>query len=505
MGIALRGPLLTSRLLASDNALLASLALAKLLMHLLTNWQYGYHRDELYYIAGGNHLDFGYVDHPPLAPLLARFATLLFGDSLSGLRLFPAIGGALVVLLTGLICRELGGGRFAQGFAALTVLASPLYLLENTLFQTVFLDLLAWVLLSYLVVKLLKTGNNRLWLLIGLVVGLGLEAKYTLAFFVVSLTVGLLLTPDRRLLLTRWPWIAALIALLLFLPNLLWQATNGWPSLEFLRNNNADVRADSSIIAFFLLQIPMIGPFVLPVWLAGLRYYFSSAGKPFRALAWSYIILMLLLAALGGKPYYPAPAYPMLLAAGALVIERLVRQRASRRLRPTIVATVIIGGLIPLAFFLPVLPRDLFVRSHIYEVTHDFAEMFGWKELAASVGSAYNSLPPAERAKAAILTTNYGEAGAVDMYGGAYKLPKAISAHNSYYLWGAGDANEASVYIAVGFKRERLDALFGSVTEAGLITNPEGVNNDEYRRAIYICHSPKVPFSAIWALLRHYN
>lgn len=495
----------SQRAFLSANALLITLVLFKLGMHLATNWRYGFHRDELYYIACGLHLAWGYVDHPPITPLLARVAVGMFGLSLPGLRLFSALAGAGIVLLAGLMARALGGGRFAQALAALAVIAAPLFMVTNTLFQTVPFDQLCWVLSAYLLIQLLKTGRPHIWLLLGVVIGIGLLTKHTMLFFAFGLGVALLLTPERRWLRTRWPWLAALIAGSLFLPNLLWQAANGWPTLEFLRNNNANVRADSSAIDFLLGQLILIGPLNVPIWIAGLSYAFSRRRQQYRLLGWIYLVVFVSLFALRGKPYYPGPAYPMLLAAGALQCEQWVRHSRRSWLRPALLTLVIVGGLVPVLAVLPILPPATFVRYGLYNVNKEYIELLGWDDFLAQMRAVYQQLTPEERARATLFTANYGEASAINLFGGLYGLPHAISGHNSYFLWGPGDAT-SDVVFAIGFTQQTtLTALFADVRQVATITNAYNAPNEELGAPIYICRKPKQTWQEVWGKVKHYS
>ncbi len=492
----------------SSTALLIYCALLKLLLHLLTNSQYGFHRDELYYIVGGYHPDFGYVDHPPLTPLLARLSVSLFDETVAGLRFLPAVAGAVIVFLTGLIAREMGAGRYAQLLAALTILAAPLYLLTNTLFQTVVFDQLIWVLCCYLLLRILNGADKRLWLLIGLVIGIGLEIKYTVVFFGAALAVGLLLTPARAELRQRWLWLGGLIALLIFLPNLVWQATNGWPTLEFLSNNNANYRNGSSLLEFFLIQIPMTGLLTFPLFIAGIYNLFSPAAKPYRSLGWSYIILMLILVLLRGKPYYPGPLYPLIFASGAVFIERVISQREGQSqrwstLRPTLILITIISGLIAAPLMLPILPKALFAQYQEIYPHNDFAEMFGWEELVESVAQAYEQLPTQLQDETLILTSNYGSASAVNLFGSQFDLPAAVSGHNSYYFWRPN--KEPRALITIGIERDSLETACGQVAQVGTISNGYAIDNEEADRPLYLCTEPKTTLQASWMQLKHFE
>src|SRR5215217_4933019 len=348
---------------ASENALLAYLALAKLLVHLLTNGNYGYFRDEFYYVAAGERLDLGYVDFPPLVAIVANVSRFLLGDSPMALRFLPALAGALVVVLAGLMARELGGGRFAQGLAALATLVAPNFLAMSTFLSMDAFDQLFWVSAAYVLLLILKRDRPRLWLLFGLIVGLGLLTKVTMLFFGFAVFVALLLTPARRHLRTRWPWLGGLVALVFLSPSIYWQVTHGWPTFEFWGNYGGKID-EASPLEFLVEQILTMHPATLPIWVAGLYYYlFAREGRPLRALGLIYVVLFVLFVVQNARFYFLAPAYPMLFAAGAVVFERFVARRNWNWLKPSYVAVLVVSGIVvaPITV-LPVLPVETLAR-----------------------------------------------------------------------------------------------------------------------------------------------
>jgi 4-amino-4-deoxy-L-arabinose transferase-like glycosyltransferase len=348
---------------ASENALLAYLALAKLLVHLLTNGNYGYFRDEFYYIAAGERLDFGYLEFPPFVAIIADISRFLLGDSPVALRLFSALAGGLVVVLAGLMARELGGGRFAQGLAALATFVAPSFLVMGTFLSMDAFDQLFWVSGAYVLLLILKRDRPRLWLLFGLIAGLGLLTKLSMLSFGFAVFVALLLTPARRHLRTPWPWVGSVIAFAFLLPYVLWQIEHGWPTLEFWENYGGKVDP-ASPLEFLVEQIVTMHPLTLPIWLAGLYYYlFSSAGRPYRSLGWIYVVLFVLFVVQNAKFYFLAPAYPMLFAAGALTVERFVQRRGWGWIRPAYAATLVVGGMVvaPLVA-VPALPVETLAK-----------------------------------------------------------------------------------------------------------------------------------------------
>src|SRR5215213_2248014 len=329
----------------SDNALLAYLALVKLLVHLLTN-QLRLFQRRILYIAAGERLDLSYLEFPPLVAVIADISRFLLGDSPVALRLFPALAGALVVVLSGLMARSLGGGRFAQGLAALATFVAPNFLVMGTFLSMDAFDQLFWVSATYVLLLILKRDRPRLWLLFGLIVGLGLLTKVTMLFFGFAVFVALLLTSARRHLLTPWPWVSGGIAFAFLLPYVFWQIEHGWPTLEFWTNYGEKVDP-ASPVEFLVEQIVTMHPLTLPIWLAGLYYYlFSSTGRPYRSLGWIYVVLFVLFVIQNAKFYFLAPAYPMLFAAGALAIERFIGRRGWGWIGPVYAAALAVGGIV---------------------------------------------------------------------------------------------------------------------------------------------------------------
>ena len=347
----------------SENALLAYLALAKLLVHLLTNGNYGYFRDEFYYIAASERLDLGYLEFPPFVAFVTAFSRLMLGDSPVALRLFPSLAGALMVVLSGLMARGLGGGRFAQGLAALATLVAPSFIVMGTFLSMDAFDQLFWVSAAYVLLLILKRDQPSLWLLFGLIAGLGLLTKLSMLSFGFGVFVALLLTLSRRHLLTPWPWLGGAIGIAFLLPYVFWQIEHGWPTLEFWENYGEKVDP-ASPLEFLVEQIVTMHPLTLPIWIMGLYYYlFSSAGRPYRSLGWIYVVLFVLFVIQNAKFYFLAPAYPMLFAAGALTLERFVQRRGWGWIRPAYAATLVVGGMVvaPLVA-VPALPVETLAK-----------------------------------------------------------------------------------------------------------------------------------------------
>jgi 4-amino-4-deoxy-L-arabinose transferase-like glycosyltransferase len=483
-------------------AALLALAVARLLVHVLLNGRYGFHRDELAVLDDARQLAWGYVAYPPLTPALGRLELTLFGESLAGFRVFSALAQCVAMVLAGLIARELGGRRGPQLLAALAVAAMPFSLLTASEFMYVAFDGLWWVLLAWLVLRLVNSGDARWWLGIGAVIGLGMLTRYTMLFCVAGLVAGVLATPLRRQLASPWPWLGAAVSLLVFLPNALWQVRHDFISYDFLQAIHArDVRIGRTD-GFLLQQLyANTGPLLVPLWLAGLGWLaFSRDAARHRILAWMYVVPLLLFWLAKGRGYYLAPAYPMLLAAGAVACER-----AFARLRPRVAtgARIAVSVVLSAALLLGAavaLPWAT-VNSpgwRISRAAHDnFAEQIGWPEYVDQVAMIYRALPPAERARTAIFANNYGEAGAIDLYGPQRGLPHVISPVNSY--WYAGPGPTPSTVIVLGDDAEGVSDAPATCTLAARFHNREGVANEETGHPdIYICRNLRAPWPSLW-------
>ena len=484
-----------------DLTIVAILAMARILVHCLTNQQYGFHRDELMMFDDGRFLDWGYVPYPPFTPFVAHIARDFFGTSLVGLRFFAALAQGVAMILTGAMAKALGGRRKTVILAAMLVCVAPVSMGSGALFEYVSFDYLWWVVVAYGMVRLLQSGDERWWLLIGAGIGLGMQTKYTMAFLACGVAAGVVLTPARQYLKSRWLWAGVVLALLIFLPNLLWQVRHDFISLDMLKSIHArDVRIGRT--DHFLLKQFLIGAnlFTAPLWIAGLWFYWSERGKPYRAIAWMYIVPLALFTIGQGRDYYMAPAYPVLLAAGALVAERW-----SRAWRIATWSAVAVGGLVVAAVILPIAA----VNSPWFEFASknngDLREEIGWPEFVQQIAAVRDQLPAEDRARLGILTGNYGEIGALHLYGPAYGLPNAISGVNTYWLRGYGDPPPQTL-IVVGWSGRALISEFGSCEEAGKITNRYGVKNEETQGpGIYVCRGLLKPWPAFWKSAKHFG
>jgi 4-amino-4-deoxy-L-arabinose transferase-like glycosyltransferase len=499
---------------AGGIGVLLGLALADFVAHMLVSNNYGYFRDELYYIEAGRHLAFGYVDFPPLVALVAKVLDVLAGDALWVLHVVPALASALIVLATGLMARELGGGRFAQALAAIASLAAVAFLAVGSLFSMDALDELWWVLATYVLILILKRNLGRLWLLFGVIAGVGLATKVTMLFLGVAVAVGLLVTPARGHFRSGWIWLGGAIAFSFLLPYLLWNAANGWPTLEFFAN----YEGSGGPVGFLIGQVPLMNPLTLPLTFVGLWFYLATReGRPYRAIGWTFVTLVFVLALLAAKPYALAPAYPAFFAGGAIVFERY-GGRAWRILRPLYVALLLISGVLLAPLAMPILPPAAFASTYgsLSGTTNAAAgqeaqgvfpqplgDRFGWENMTKTVASTYESLPARERSHACIFTSNYGEASALNFLGGRYGLPPAISGHNTYFLWGPDGCTEKTM-ITVGVPRDQIERGYAAVERAATITcrycMPE-----ENGVPVYVATNPRAPLGVLWTETKHYE
>jgi len=487
-----------------DLAVLMALALVRLILHCATNWQYGFHRDELGVLDDARYLDWGYVSYPPFTPFVARIALILFGPSLVGVRFFAALAQSIVMIFTGLLVRELGGRRWAQVVAALAAAISPMSVCMGTMLQYISFDYLWWVLAAYFLVRLLRSENPRWWLAIGAVLGLGMMTKYTMIFFIAGIIAGVVLTPARRYLRSPWLWAGAALSVVIFLPNLIWQLQHDFISLTFLNRIHArDVeigRADG-----FLLQQLFVSAnfFTLPLWVAGLYFYFvAAAGRRYCALGWMYVAPLVLFLVARGRFYYMAPAYPMLFAAGAVVWDGWLARRGAKAARTGRAGTWIslsAGAAFSAVTMMPIAPINSAGWRLTSKVHDNFTEQIGWPELAQTVAGIYAALPEAEKLRAAILAGNYGEAGAINLYGRAHHLPEVISGINTYWWRGYGE-EPPEVVILVGFSRESGEHFAENVELMGQVTNPYGVRNEETKDHpdIFVCRGFKKSWPEFW-------
>ncbi len=522
--------------LAGGMALICAIAFSKFLFHIYFNNRYGYFRDEFDYIACGDHLAWGYVDQPPLIPFLIHICRALLGDSLRSIRFIPALASALLVVQTAVLAREFGGRRFALLLSAITVVIAPQYLSNGSLLGTNCLEPNLWMGGAYFAILAIKCAGTekapRYWLWFGVIAGIGLQEKYSIALFGFGIVVGLLLTPQRRAFLNPWIWLGGLAAFLIFLPNLLWNIHYCWPFLELIHNIRVEGR--DVILPFpqyFFQQTLLIDPITSPIWLAGLfALLFSTRLKPYRALGWCYLICFTVFFVLHGKNYYLAPVYPMLLAAGAVVIDSAIDGNKNvapesvhpRRtwLKAAIAIVLLASGAHLVPITVPVLSPDKFLayaktlpfKLPIMEHGHEhsplpqwYADQFGWEEIVAETAIAWNRLTPAERQDqtCGIFAQDYGQAGAVDFLGRRYGLPRSLSGHQTWFLWGPRGYS-GNCLIVLDDSRKNLERLFDQVEYVGQSAdNPYAL---EKQIDVYICRGAKFgTLAQLWPNLKRWR
>jgi hypothetical protein len=494
-----------------------AIAAANLLFHLLIANRYGIFRDELYYLACAEHLDAGYVDQPPLIAFIAWIARHVFGESLIGLRFLPALAGAVTVWLAGKLARELRGGVFAQAMAALATLAAPVFLLMHHLLTMNAFEPLIWLACAWCIVRAINRDEPRYWLWFGVLIGIGMENKYSTAFFAFAVFGALLLTPQRRFLASKWIWLGGLCSLLIFLPNLIWLVRHDFPFLELMRNIRSTHRdVVRGPVAFIIDQAMIMNPILFPLWIGGLVWLFvSQAGKPFRILGWTYTLLLAAFIVLKGKNYYVAPAYPMLFAAGAVAFENFTGAKL-RRLRPVYAAVIVIVAATLAPLSVPVLSPENYISYQNAlgfappksenqpngPLPQHFADEFGWEEMARKVGEIYNALPPEQRAKTAIFANGYGQAGAIDFFGKKYGLPKAICNHQSYWFWGPRDYTGESV-IVLGSDGTGDREHFATVEAKGRTDHPYSRRDEHFD--VFLCRDLNTTLQALWPKAKKWN
>jgi len=496
----------------------AVIAACLFLVHLYAGRLYGFFVDELYYLACGQHLAWGYVDQPPLIALIARIVRTLFGDWLSGIRLPAAMAAAAMVLLTGLLARELGGQRFAQGIAALSFMLAPGFLaLDHILSMNAFEPLL-WMGCALVVIRIIRTRNSRLWVWFGVIAGIGLENKHSMLIFGFGLIAGLLLTRERRVLDTRWLWIGGAIAFAIFLPNLIWNIQHHFPFLELQANIRRTGRnVPLPPLEFFGQEILAMLPLTLPIWLAGLWYlFFHRDGKTYRSLAWAWAIAAGIIMALSPRTYYLFPAFPLLFAAGGVAWERWLAAPRWQWVKPVYASLMILMGALIAPTLLPLLPPETYIRysetMHLQQPRIEtfklgplpqlFADQFGWPEMAARVAGVFNGLPPDVRAKTCIFAQNYGQAGAIDLFGPKYGLPNAISGHQNYFLWGPRGCTGESVLVMAGHEQD-LKRNYATVTRVAHVGHPYSMPYEHFD--VFYCQNLKYPVSEAWPHVKNWD
>jgi len=494
-----------------------ALPVLTLAFHLATYRGYGFFRDELYYIASTDHLGFGYVEHPPGVVFVAWIARRLFGDSLFGFRLFPALAAALTVRLAGAMAREMGGRTFAQALAGVSAALVPGVLSMFAILTMNAFDVLAWAACWWLAARWMRTGDSRLWLYLGLVAGVGLQFKISMLFLGAGLVVGLVLSGRARALLDRRLWIGGITAAVLFAPFVIWQWCYGWPMLEFMANATARKNVAYSPLAFLRETALRVGPVVTIIAAAGIGALLASrALRAFRALGWAFLAVLAVMLSTNAKPYYLTPAYAVLFSAGAVMVERWTDRRGRLVTRAIVTVLAIVSCAIGIPFAKAILPVETFVayqaalgirpsseeRHELGRLPQQFADMHGWPELASAVARVYQRLPVADRARACVFGQNYGQAGAIDVFGRPLGLPPAVSGHNSYWLWGPRECS-GEVLIVLHDRKDVLEQIFGRVELGGVFRCRDCMPYED-NDPIWVARDPKVPLKDLWLRLKKY-
>ncbi|MGA7161138.1 MAG: glycosyltransferase family 39 protein [Bacteroidota bacterium] len=516
----MKPPLFSRQALTGSTAFILLFVLVKLLLHFYTNAfaGYGIFRDELYYAACSEHLSAGYVDQPPLSIFLFALNRMFFGDSLFAIRFLPAIAGAATVFLTGLMARELGGGRFAQSISSLAAVVSLILLAMDGFFSMNAFDLLFWAWTAYILILLMKSGDKKYWLHLGLLLGLGLLNKISVLWLGFGIFVGVIATPERRWLKTEYPYIAGIIAFALFLPFIIWNATHDLAHLEFIRNASGEKYSSLTPKIFLMGQIMLQNPVTIPLWLSGLFWLlFSKEERRFRTLAYVYLTALAVLLFNGhSKPEYLSPAYTMLFAAGGVAVERWTSSGIVRLIRPAY-GVIVAAGIILAPLAIPILPVETYIRyadalgvkpstpegKKLDELPQFYADMFGWEDKAAAVAKVFHSLSPDDQSKCALFGDNYGRCGAIDFYSKKYDMPKSIGPHNNYWLWGPRNYNGDLVIILGGDLKSKQEK-FENVTIADTTTSAYAMPYENHL-PIYVCRNLKMPLRTLWPKLKHYE
>jgi hypothetical protein len=516
-------------------ALIWAVALANLLFHIYFNNRYGYFRDEFDYMSCGDHLAWGYVDQPPLVPFLIHICRALLGDSLRSIRFIPAVVSSLLIVQTAAIARELGGRGYALFLSAVCVLIAPQYLSNGSLLGTNCLEPNLWMGCAYFAILAIKRDDPRYWLWFGVIAGLGLEEKYSILVFGFGMVVGLLLSEKRRVFLNKWIWLGGLAAFLIFLPNLLWNIKYDWPFVQLMRAIRAEGRdVVLGPLAYFFQQTLLVNPLTTPIWLAGLlALLFSARLRRYRVLGWCYLVCYTVFFVFHGKSYYLAPVYPMLLAAGAVVIESAIEGREitspemeppenplSRRqwLKPAIAVVLLASGAHLAPVVVPVLSPDHFLaytkylpfKLPVMEHSHTraalpqwYSDQFGWKEIVDEAAVAWNRIPADERHDCGIFAQDYGQAGAIDFLGRREGLPPALSGHQTWFLWGPRGYS-GNCMIVLDDRREVLDRLWDHVEYVG--TSADNPYALEKQIDVFLCKGAKFgTLAQLWPKVKRWR
>jgi 4-amino-4-deoxy-L-arabinose transferase-like glycosyltransferase len=476
---------------------------------------YGYFRDELYYIACSEHLSWGYVDQPPLSLFILKFFRVMFGDSLVAIRSVPALAVALTMIACANIVKKMDGNLFAITIALVCLLASPIHLAMSSYFSMNSLDMLAWSIAILLVMKINDDANSKTWITLGIVLGLGLLNKISVLFLGAGITVGLIVT-NRKVFTTPWPYVAALIALVIFSPYVIWNVTHDFAHLEFIKNASGEKYASRTALDFIKDILLLLNPITIPLWVTGLiALWFYKPMKKYSIIGYLFIIpFLILLFNRTSKGEYLAPAFVIVFAAGAIFFDQKINPRWITKIY---FALLIISFVILLPLATPILPVEKYIdyaallnlkpssneNKELADLPQFYADMFGWKEKARDVASVYQTLDEDDKKKCAIFSTNYGRCGAIDFFGEQYGLPKSIGNHNSYWIWGPRQYTGEVVIILGGKLSDHQDDF--ETCQLAATSNCAHCMPYENHVNIFICHGLKKPMGSIWAEEKHYE
>ena len=502
-----------------DYAFTISISIGFLVFQFILNLfgGYGYFRDEFYYISCSNNLDWGYVDHPPFSIFLLWMNRIILGDSIFSIRLLPALATSGLIILSGFLVKEIGGNRFAQILTSLSIFFAPVYLAMSSFFSMNVFEPLFWTALILLLLMIIRTRNQRFWIIFWLIASIGIYNKYCIVFFIFALLLSLIISSNRKVLFNKWFVFGVIISFLVLIPNILWQYFNHFPTLEFLRNAQNLKNLSFTPLDFLSSQILFQNPVIFPIWFTGLIVLiFNKNFRRFNYLGIAFIILFFLLVFQNGKPYYLSPIFPAILSAGAVFLESITKYKNFKFLIRFYTVLIILGGILFLPMSSPILPIPAFLKySKILGINipkmerhkdtplpQVFADRFGWEEMTQKVSQVYNTLTTAEKSKTIIYARNYGEAGAIQFFGKKYNLPDIVSGHNNFWLWGIKNHN-ADILIIVGGDELDHQEFFKSVQLKAIHSNKYAMPF-ETDLPIYICKYPKQPIDSIWKYVKTY-